>query len=158
MSTLERSIDAWYDEDPKRKEQFDRIIQGKAGFSLREIDHFVTNMTVRKPVIFINPRNGKIIDVNSDYRDVLRCYHKAGFDSFKRGGGLEFKQKNFFRWALENGIVDYVASHVREIEADMLEIKKQPPPVKRQRIATSNFTIVKQSKELVVPTYANIVW
>lgn len=158
MSTLEASIEAWYDEDSSRRDRFEQIISGNAGFSLREIDHFVTNMTVRKPVVFINPSDGKIVDVNSDYRDVLRCYHKSGFDSFKRVGGLELKQKNFFRWALEKGVVDYVALHVREIEQDMLEVRKQPVAAKRQRTSLTSFTIIQKPKELQVPIYTNIVW
>lgn len=157
-SALESSIEAWYSEDPSRKQRFDQIVKGEAGFSLREIDHFVTNMTVRKPVVFINTRDSKIVDVNSDYRDMLRCYHKAGFDSFKRVGGLDLKQKNFFRWALEKGIVDYVASHVREIEQDMLEMRKQPPNAKRQRTSQTNFTIIQKPKEMQIPIYTNIVW
>ena len=157
MASLENSIDAWYVQDPSRQERLDQILSGQAGFSLREIDHFVTNMTARKPVIFMHAKTGKIVDVNSDYRDILRCYHKAGFDSFKRGGGLDYKQKNFFRWALETGIVDYVAAHVQEIERDMADMKRQPA-AKRQRTAP-NFTIIQQPKELQVPTlYTKIIW
>ncbi len=106
MSGLEHSIEQWYSEDPSRSARLDQILKGDVGFSLREIDHFVTNMTVRRPVIFVNASNGKIVDVNSDYRNFLRCYHKAGFDSFNRMGGLDIKMNNFFGWGLEWGVVD----------------------------------------------------
>jgi hypothetical protein len=158
MNTLEQTIDNWYEEDSSRKERFEQIINGQAGFSLREIDHFVTNMTVRKPVIFLNPKNGKIVDVNSDYRDLLRCYHKFGFDSFNRVGGHYLKQKNFFRWAMENGIVDYVSQHVREIEADMAEMRRLAPEAKKQRVAGTSFTFIERAKSIEVPRNTNIVF
>jgi hypothetical protein len=158
MSGLDHSIEAWYSEDPSRSARLDQILRGDVGFSLREIDHFVTNMTVRRPVIFVNANTGKIVDVNSDYRNFLRCYHKAGFDSFNRKGGLDIKQKNFFRWALENGVVDYVAAHVREIERDMAETRRQAPAPKKQKTSRANFAIIQQVKEVQIPTFTNIVW
>jgi len=131
FGALRESIDAWYKEDSKRLETFEAVISGKAGFSLRTIDWFVTNYTARKPVVYQQPEIGKVVDVNCDYKDELRCFHKIAFDSFRRKGlaktpeEAELRQKNFFKWAITNGIVDYVAKNATEIERDMVTMRKR---------------------------------
>ena len=165
--SLAESVEEYYRTDPSKEERLQQILNKQAGFSLREIDWFVTNMSARKPQIYRNSKTGRIVDVNSDYKDVLRCYHKANFDSFKRRGEKtreqELKQKNFFRWAFENGIVDKVSESIQEIKEDMCEMKKRhaedEPQKKRRRgldeVAT---TIVHQPVELKIPNFTNIVW
>ncbi len=148
MASLQSSLENWYAQDPTRVERYRAIIEGRAGFSLREIDHFVTHMTARRPVVFYNRETGRIVDVNADYKDVLRCYHKLGLDPFNRTGGQQFKQLNFFRWAMENGIVDYVSAHSREIAQDMLDTRKGGRVDRRQM---SYFAIVRQPKEILHP-------
>lgn len=125
---LEASLDTWYAEDAARKEQLERVVSGNAEFSLREIDWFVTNYSARNPVVYSLP-NGKVVDVNGDYKDVLRSFHKVGFDAFKRKGSdpseAHIRQKNFFKWAIENGVVDYVSKHAKEIQRDMSSVRKR---------------------------------
>ena len=164
--SLAESIKEYYEADPQREDRLQQVLTKQAGFSLRDIDWFVTNMSARKPQIFKNTKNGRIVDVNSDYKDVLRCYHKSRFDSFKRkctvvkAKDRNLKQRNFFRWALENGIVDKVSENIQEIKDDMVEMKqKKDPTKKRQKKKTcSTFTIVQQPKELKIPMFTNIVW
>jgi hypothetical protein len=162
--SLAQSIDEYYKADPKREERLRQIVNKQAGFSLREIDWYVTNMAARKPQIFRNPKNGKIVDVNSDYKDILRCYHKSSFDSFKRKGDeKELKQRNFFRWALENGIVDHVSEKIDEIKDDMWLTKKRravikdDPVCKKKKCESSVATFVQEQKELQLPKQINIV-
>ena len=171
---LVKSVEEYYRTDPAREERLRLVLTRRAGFSLRDIDWFVTNMSARKPQIFRHPRTGRIVDVNSDYKDVLRCYHKASFDSFKRKGPDskdDIKQRNFFRWALENGIVDRVAENIQEIKDDMSEMKRKrrqqddESGEKRKRrrkedpaAATVGTTFVMEPKELKIPSLINIVW
>lgn len=175
-SLLAESVDEYYRSDPAREERLQQVLNRQAGFSLRDIDWYVTNMSARKPQIFRHRRTGRIVDVNSDYKDVLRCYHKASFDSFKRRGPDtkdDLKQRNFFRWALENGIVDHVAENIQEIKDDMSEMKKkrqQDEDVeaknrKRRRkedyavdSAFTGTTFVLEPKELKIPNLINIIW
>ena len=149
---LANSVSEYYSADPAREERLQEILSGRAGFSLREIDWYVTNMSARKPQVFTEPRTQKIVAVNSDYKDALRCYHKQGFDSFKRkSGSSELKQRNFFRWALENGIVDKVAESIEEIKEDIADKKVAAPAKKRQRKhkeTVPTFAIIQQTKQV----------
>lgn len=125
---LAESLGEWYRADATRQKMLSDIVSGRAGVSLRLMDWFVTNYTVRKPVIY--EHQGKLVSVNSDYKDVLRCFHKTGFDSFRRRGGDDseeaaLRQHNFFKWAIANGVVDYVMRHSREIERDMAMVKQR---------------------------------
>ena len=127
-TALEASLQEWYAEDENRTRQLERVVNGEAEFSLREIDWFVTNYSARNPVVYSLP-SGKVVDVNGDYKDVLKSFHKVGFDAFKRKGSdpseAPLRQMNFFRWAIENGVVSYVAQHAKEIESDMAQVRKR---------------------------------
>lgn len=168
-SALESSIEQWYDEDATRKQILSDIVEGRAGFSLRDIDWFVTNYTARKPVVYTLPDSGKIVDVNGDYKDVLKCFHKSGFDSFKRKGSdpseAALRQKNFFRWAIENGVVDYVIKHVAEIEQDMSRMRKKSRTYDRRdssqkRPITRSMGISIRSRDAImeIPSFARPEW
>ena len=197
LRALEKSLSDYYAADPAREDALRRILDHQAGFSLREIDWFVTNMAAREPQIFRNPRTGRIVDVGSDYKDALRCYHKAAFDSFRRKASpladaaaanddrpatqqAVVKQRNFFRWALETGVVDHVAENIDAIKEDMAR-EKTPvaaaaaspatPKRKRQRRAAPSprasssqsslsFAIVMEPREIHVapPARVNIEW
>ena len=160
---LERSLQEWYAEDADRKKQLDRIVSGGAEFSLREIDWFVTNYTARNPVVYTLP-SGKVVDVNGDYKDVLKSFHKSAFDAFKRKGNdpgdAAIRQMNFFRWAMENGVVDYVAKNARIIEQDMSRMRKKQkvacsPKRQPQGMGVAIKTI---DAVLTIPSYAVPEW
>lgn len=127
-TALEASLSEWYAEDIDRQKKLERIVSGEAEFSLREIDWFVTNYSARNPVVYTLP-TGKVVDVNGDYKDVLKSFHKSGFDAFKRKGSdpseAALRQMNFFRWAIENGVVEYVAKHAGMIGQDMAQMRKK---------------------------------
>jgi hypothetical protein len=128
-------------------------MEGGDGFSLREIDHFVTNMCARKPIVFINKKTGKLVDINSDYRNELRCYHKAAFDTFNRKGGSIMKQRKFFKWAIETGIVDYAREHINDIKVDMNSTDRSKN--KRPTIFIVNEP---QVKHITISKFNNIIW
>jgi hypothetical protein len=130
------------------------IAGGRSDVSLRVIDWFVTNYAKRKNIIHQRrprapppggdgaprgPGGVSYFSVYLSYREELRTYSKQQFDPFRRnehivfrygdGGELEttIGQLNFFRWAIENGIVEYIRAHRKEIEASMSS-KEAPGP------------------------------
>lgn len=113
-------------------------INGESMVSLRLIDWFVTNFS-KKHNVFISRSTGvdtQHVNVYQSYRVQLKAYSKQQFDPFRRRDRIVFcyeddhrhhgsiettvGQLNFFRWMLENGILDYVKAHAEEIEADMI--------------------------------------
>ena len=75
--------------------------------------------------------NHKQINVFLSYKEQLRAYSKKQFDPFCRRNRIEFYfneeesitttvgQLNFFRWALQNNIINYILDNYKEIELDM---------------------------------------
>ena len=116
-------------------------IKGDSPLSLRLIDWFVTNYAKKYNVLISNvdPATGDTHTVNvyQSYRSQLKAFSKQQFDPFRRRDRIEFwysigsgtapehvkttvGQLNFFRWMLENGILEYVSQHSSTIEADMV--------------------------------------
>jgi hypothetical protein len=169
-TALEASLDEWYAADDDRQRTLEDIVMGRAGVSLRTIDWFVTNMTARKPVVYTIPGKDTVVDVNGMYKDILRCYHKSGFDSFKRKGSnpaeAALRQRNFFRWALENGIVEYVKGHSEEIEQDMAEMRRHSKKSRHRATASKRkkghakggVAITSHDMVMSVPNFARLEW
>lgn len=79
----------------------------------------------------------KQINVFLSYKSQLRAYSKRQFDPFCRRNRINFYfddtefitttvgQLNFFRWALQNNVIDYIISNYKEIEFDMNENTKK---------------------------------
>lgn len=64
------------------------------------------------------------------YRAQLTSYHKIKFDPFCRNDRIvnwgpngdittTLAQLNFFKWAIENRVLEYIQNHLKEIEVDM---------------------------------------
>lgn len=115
--------------------RFIPIILGKTKISLRLIDWFATNYA-KKYNIMYKKKNGRYFCVHNDYKAQLDAWHKEKFDPFCRKSkgtidlSVDFQycnksihttigQLNFFKWAIENEIIDYVIVHYKEIENDM---------------------------------------
>jgi len=109
------------------------ILNGESQISIRIIDWFVTNYSKQ---YWVNYRitkgtNTRIFKVYKDYKLNLKAYNKRRFDPFCRWERIEFPYKNdiviqttigqlnFFKWALENKVIDYIEQHYNEIETDM---------------------------------------
>ena len=105
------------------------IINGQSSISLRLVDWFVTNYSKKHFVIY--PLNGGRFKVYDDYKLKLRAYSKKRFDPFCRWERITIPYKNnvsmqttigqlnFFKWALENNIIDYIEKNYEAIEKDM---------------------------------------
>lgn len=115
------------------------IIQGKHAISLRLIDWFVTNYakkyntTIQKTE---KDSNTTYFKIYINYRAQLKAYSKQQFDPFRRRERITFiydrdkslettiGQLNFFRWVIDNNIIEYVQGHMQDIEQDMLLSQK----------------------------------
>ena len=130
------------------------IITGKnTRISLRIVDWFATNYAKKNYTIYTIPAsNGSAsrrFKVYEDYKLKLKAYSKKRFDPFcrwdritipyKNGNGIEttIGQLNFFKWALENRVVDYIEENYAEIERDMTNRNSTS---KRKETITLNMT------------------
>ena len=105
------------------------LLNGTSEVSLRLIDWFVTNFSKAHSTSYI--LNGQEFVVYMNYKNQLKAYSKKLFDPFCRRERISFQipghdaflttvgKLNFFRWALEKGILDYIKGHQAEIEKEM---------------------------------------
>jgi hypothetical protein len=106
-----------------------QILQGTSTISLRLIDWFVTNYAKAHSTSYI--LNSQEFLVYLNYKSQLKAYSKKLFDPFCRRERIMFQigahptflttvgKLNFFRWAIEKGILDYIRQHLQEIEKEM---------------------------------------
>jgi len=109
------------------------IITGKSNISLRILDWFVTNYSKKNNIHYQIILNKKIKNfiVYLDYKSQLKAYSKRQFDPFCRRERISFidhdnnelittvGQLNFFRWGIENNILEYIKTNYDIIENDM---------------------------------------
>jgi len=110
------------------------IINGEHKVSLRLIDWFVTNYSKKFYTTYnISDKFGKTrrFKVYVDYKLKLKAYSKKRFDPFCRWDRITIPYKantsiqttlgqlNFFRWALEYKIIDFIFNNLDSIERDM---------------------------------------
>lgn len=115
------------------------IIQGNSNISLRLLDWFVTNFSKKYGIVITHNHENNIIHFNVylSYRSQLKAYSKQQFDPFKRRERIKFfydksdfiestiGQLNFFRWILQNNILDYIQINIKNIENDMISSQKE---------------------------------
>ena len=77
--------------------------------------------------------SNKVLNVYISYKSQLRAYSKKQFDPFCRRNRIDFYfndtefitttvgQLNFFRWALQNNVIEYIMENYDVIEDDMNE-------------------------------------
>ena len=114
-----------------------KIITGESKISLRIVDWFTTNYAKKYYTILdIYDANNsdtivKRFKVYVDYKLKLKAYSKKRFDPFCRWDRISIPYKNntciettigqlnFFKWALENKVIDYIEENYENIEKDM---------------------------------------
>ena len=140
------------------------IINGESKISLRIVDWFVTNFakkyyTVYEQQIKEGSQETYRFKVYNDYKLKLKAYSKRRFDPFCRWERISIPydtnnfmettigQLNFFKWAIENKIVQYIEENYKDIENDMNNrnstSKRKPSP---DNISESNDPSVDNSK------------
>jgi len=105
------------------------LLKGTSDVSLRLIDWFVTNFAKAHSTSYI--LNGQEFVVYMNYKNQLKAYSKKLFDPFCRRERISFQipghdaflttvgKLNFFRWAIEKDILNYIKGHQVDIEKEM---------------------------------------
>ena len=146
--------------DKSRLDNMMNIINGESRISLRIVDWFVTNYAKKFYTIYELPsqRIGSNLKmrfkVYNDYKLKLKAYSKKRFDPFCRWDRITIPynddscmettigQLNFFKWAIENKIIEYIENNYDEIEKDMNERNSISKKKKDDgELTTSNITI-----------------
>jgi hypothetical protein len=133
------------------------LLKGTSDVSLRLIDWFVTNYSKTHTTSYI--LHGAEFVVYMNYKNQLKAYSKKLFDPFCRRERILFQipgheaflttvgKLNFFRWAIEKGILDYIKGHQPEIEKEMntamreqTKVRNGSTPSTRDSTGTTNTT------------------
>jgi|UniRef100_A0A6C0IMY7 hypothetical protein len=108
-----------------------KIINGESKISLRIVDWFVTNYAKKTYTMYQLSNEEPRFKVYHDYKLKLKAYSKRRFDPFCRWERITIPfdntkqmettigQLNFFKWAIENKILDYIQQNYAAIESDM---------------------------------------
>jgi hypothetical protein len=121
------------------------LLKGTSEVSLRLIDWFVTNYSKTHNTSYL--LNGQEFAVYMNYKNQLKAYSKKLFDPFCRRERILFQvpkheaflttvgKLNFFRWALEKGILDHIKLHQQDIEKEMNAAMKEQTKTKTPVVA-----------------------
>jgi len=144
------------------KDEVLRLLEGTSEISLRLIDWFVTNYAKQHNISYIV--NGQEFLVYTNYKSQLKAYSKKLFDPFCRRERIMFQipgfpmfqttvgKLNFFRWALEKGVLDYIKMNLAKIEAAMNQNARE---IQRQRKAISASSGMSSSSAVSAVTAAS---
>tara|TARA_B100000886_G_C20397340_1_gene480973 strand:- start:437 stop:1009 length:573 start_codon:yes stop_codon:yes gene_type:complete len=122
----------WYNKDNNLNKMLE-IINGESSISLRIVDWFATNYAKKNFTVYSIQKNNSMqrFKVYIDYKLKLKAYSKKRFDPFCRWERISIPytegksiqttigQLNFFKWALENKVIDYIEQNYADIEKDM---------------------------------------
>jgi len=109
------------------------IINGKSKISLRIVDWFATNYSKKNYTVYQIEKDNifERFKVYNDYKLNLKAYSKKRFDPFCRWERITIPYKdnthiqttlgqlNFFKWALENKVVEFIEDNYDTIDDDM---------------------------------------
>ena len=128
------------------------IITGGSKISLRVIDWFVTNYSKKNQVIYKITENNEecYINIHNHYKSQLNAYGKKYIDPFCRGKDRIFfnvsesqcvltniSQLNFFKWAVQYNVINYIDKNYTKIVKDMTNTLSSTPSYNKRRIFTS---------------------
>lgn len=137
------------------------IINGSSPISLRIVDWFVTNYSKKNYVVYMINKDNKMEKVNvyNDYKLKLKAYSKKKFDPFCRWDRINVPYKddkfiqttlgqlNFFKWTIENQILEYIETNYKIIENDM-NLRNCSSKVKNSSINSTTSTSSCESSDL----------
>jgi hypothetical protein len=144
------------------------IITGESKTSLRIVDWFATNYAKKNYTLYdLTNQNGDNtrFKVYFDYKLKLKAYSKKRFDPFcrwdrisipyKNGTCIEttIGQLNFFKWAIENKVIEFIEENYDTIEKDM---NNRNSTSKRKEIITDNTKTRKKREELSISATKSI--
>jgi len=151
-----------------------RVINGESRISLRIIDWFATNYAKKYYTVYQIQGSDNRFKVYNDYKLKLKAYSKKRFDPFCRWDRITVPYKdgihiqttigqlNFFKWAIEHSVIDYIEQNYDAIEKDMnsrnstaknklSDNKSNKTRKKREELSVSASRSIKREKvEIVV--------
>ena len=144
-----------------------QIITGESRISLRLVDWFATNYAKKYYTLYSYEDAGmeKRFKVYVDYKLKLKAYSKRRFDPFCRWDRISIPyvngtfiettigQLNFFMWAIENQVINYIEENYDTIEKDM---NNRNSTSKRKETITDNSKTRKKREELSVSATKSI--
>ena len=145
-----------------------KIITGESKISLRIVDWFATNYAKKNYTLYpIHTTNGDVIrfKVYFDYKLKLKAYSKKRFDPFCRWDRISIPYKNetsiettigqlnFFKWAIENKVIEYIDENYETIEKDM---NNRNSTSKRKETVVDNSKTRKKREELSISATKSI--
>ncbi len=143
-----------------------KIITGESKISLRIVDWFATNYAKKFYTLYIIEEPLRRFKVYDDYKLKLKAYSKKRFDPFCRWERIEMPyldgksiettigQLNFFKWALENKVIDYIESNYETIEKDMNS--RNSTSRRKELMGTADTKTRKKREELSVSATKSI--
>lgn len=134
------------------------VLDKKTKYSLRIVEWFISNYAKKHNVTY--KVGNKIFNVYSSYKNgQLKSFSKKQFDLFRRSDRFTIRldesrsfettvgQLNFFRWAIENNVLNYVDKHIQDIKKDMeVSITRDKDKVKNKKTKK----IIKTSQNIVI--------
>lgn len=148
-----------------------RIITGESKISLRIVDWFATNYAKKYYTLYVIDQTtdnvARRFKVYDDYKLKLKAYSKKRFDPFCRWDRISIPyrddkciettigQLNFFKWALENKVIDYIEKNYETIEKDMNN-RNSTSKRKELLVLTDNSKTRKKREELSVSATKSI--
>ena len=141
------------------------IINEESSISLRILDWFVTTYAKFFIKDIIESKELYNVNIYSEYKSKLKAFGKKYFDPFSRNNKcivnkLYFKysddkylntslcQLNFFKWALENNVLNYVENHLTTLKNYIKIITKTRS--KNQKINTYESNYVRDKLEFII--------
>ena len=141
-----------------------KIITGDSKISLRIVDWFATNYAKKYYTLFVIDGIRRF-KVYYDYKLKLKAYSKKRFDPFCRWDRISIPYKNdtciettigqlnFFKWAIENQVINYIEENYDTIEKDM---NNRNSTSKRKETITDNSKTRKKREELSISATKSI--
>lgn len=139
------SLQKFYADRASAGENTDEILEllkGTSEVSLRLIDWFVTNYAKQHSTSYILNNQEFLVYLN--YKSQLKAYSKKLFDPFCRRERIMFQlpghepflttvgKLNFFRWAIEKGVLDYIKNNFKAIEKEMNATQRELQKIRRE--------------------------
>ena len=133
-----------------------QLLQGTSAISLRLIDWFVTNYARQHTTSYI--LNGQEFLVYMNYKSQLKAYSKKLFDPFCRRERIMFQvpgqepflttvgKLNFFRWAIEKGVIEYIQLNLAKVEKEMNLNSREMQKVRKQVDASASSNATQSTK------------
>lgn len=159
------------------------IILGKSKISLRKIEWFVTKYCKCNVVLIdisdkIENKNKEyindMINIYDNYKSQLKTHKKKYFDPFKREAHIIFNfsykdmsvettigQLNYFKWMIENKILDYIKKHYEFLSKEMYESNKNDckhkVDKKVKKIVKSQKNNVYENEDIIITSTGFII-